>query len=165
MTEEQHYEAVLDEASKEPRRKGLWAKALALCDGDQTRAEHCYIKLRVEQRIAEETEKQQFAATVQAQLQETKTRERSAQLRAIRSRWIVFFAILGAMTWIASATTSINSALSETIPKFFVNCLWTVIPALVFSEGTSKSPRFWRNYLITLGLVEAIHALGILLKA
>lgn len=57
--EESHYEAALEEFTNEPRRKGLWVKALAMCEGNEDRAQHCYIKLRVEQRIAQETQQRQ----------------------------------------------------------------------------------------------------------
>jgi len=46
--EEIFYEIVLTEIEKGYKKKGLLAKALADCDGDQSKVESIYIKLRVQ---------------------------------------------------------------------------------------------------------------------
>lgn len=48
LQEEQLYEQVLHELSSGERRSGLWAKALANCDGSEEKAESLYIRYRVQ---------------------------------------------------------------------------------------------------------------------
>ncbi|QIA66034.1 hypothetical protein GT360_21315 [Vibrio astriarenae] len=46
MIEESVYEIVADELSRDEKRPGLWAKAMALSEGDKDKVESIYIKLR-----------------------------------------------------------------------------------------------------------------------
>lgn len=55
LEEEQLYEQVLQELSRGEKRAGLWAKALANCDGLEQKAESLYIRYRV-QSIRDEVE-------------------------------------------------------------------------------------------------------------
>lgn len=55
LQEEQLYEQVIEELSKDEKRPGLWAKALADCDGSEQKAESLYIRYRV-QSIKDEIE-------------------------------------------------------------------------------------------------------------
>lgn len=67
LQEEQLYEQVIQELSRGEKRAGLWAKALANCDGSEQRAESLYIRYRVQsikddieimEGISEEAERQ-----------------------------------------------------------------------------------------------------------
>lgn len=55
LQEEQLYEQVIQELSMGEKRAGLWAKALADCDGSEQKANSLYIRYRV-QSIKDEIE-------------------------------------------------------------------------------------------------------------
>ena len=161
MSEEKHYEAVMDELTREPRRKGLWAKSLAMCEGNEDRAQHCYIKLRVDQRISEETQQRQQSQATTTQLRSEKNWKRSIQ-------WMAFCTFLGVIIWVSYAkSSSLDFVLENAMPQFVVNCFWTLILAALVSGSTKSGgitmkPNYWRNFLVALGSVEAIHAIMIL---
>lgn len=48
-SDEEHYLTATKEAEGQERNEALWAKSIALCEGDQEKAKYKYIKLRVEQ--------------------------------------------------------------------------------------------------------------------
>lgn len=49
LSEEEYYLTATKEAEGEERNEALWAKSLALCEGDKEKAKYKYIHLRVEQ--------------------------------------------------------------------------------------------------------------------
>ena len=61
-TEEDHWATALQEVETGLRRPGVWAKAFAECDGDETKSKVAYLKARVQQLMdAEKTSQEQFA--------------------------------------------------------------------------------------------------------
>lgn len=59
QSEEDHWAAAMDEVATGKQRPGLWAKAFAEANGDETKAKVAYLKTRVDQLIA--TEREQIA--------------------------------------------------------------------------------------------------------
>lgn len=64
MNDEHLYLQATEEVESETRNSALWAKAMALSDGNLEKAKYHYIKLRVEQL---ETEDQESADTIELQ--------------------------------------------------------------------------------------------------
>ena len=48
MVETQLYEFVMDEIAEGEKQKGIWGQAMVECEGDTTKAEAAYIRLRVQ---------------------------------------------------------------------------------------------------------------------
>ena len=57
-TEEDHWATAITELESGQRRPGLWAKAYAEADGDETKTKVAYLKARVQQLVAAENTKQ-----------------------------------------------------------------------------------------------------------
>lgn len=87
-TEEDHWATAMTELESGQRRPGVWAKAYAEADGDETKATVAYLKARVHQLVAAEIarqaedqfHKQQVIANQQADLQERQNPIEQARL-------------------------------------------------------------------------------------
>ena len=77
INEEKIYEAIVKELQQGIRREGLWAKALAKSEGNESKAKSLYIEFRA-QSITDEIELAKQAAIADAE----KARIKSEEIRA-----------------------------------------------------------------------------------
>jgi hypothetical protein len=76
LAEEEIYKAVLDEIERGEQRKGLWAKALANCDGDENKARSLYIQYRMQSLSDEATVMGAIAKEVAIDMQSSTSRRK-----------------------------------------------------------------------------------------
>ena len=81
LAEEQLYAQAAEEVASGQIRQGLWAKALAEADGDETAAKGRYLKLRVEIMRAE-AEVTDFAMNEAAKASEQREKQAAAEAKA-----------------------------------------------------------------------------------
>lgn len=85
LVEERLYEQVVRELSEGQRRDGLWAKAIADCDGSEERSKALYIKYRV-QSLKDELEVSGQIKRRQAEEEEAAAARRAESAREARRR-------------------------------------------------------------------------------
>lgn len=81
MSDEQYYLQAANEYESEERNEALWIKSITLCDGDDERAKYTYIKIRVEQLLALEKDKEK---QVKSDVDKERQVERNLQAQAKR---------------------------------------------------------------------------------
>ncbi len=82
-TEEDHWATAITELESGQRRPGVWAKAYAEADGDETKTKVAYLKARVQQPVAAENTKQAAGLSRSTQPQQVLRTARASTVQSI----------------------------------------------------------------------------------
>lgn len=173
LSEEEYYLIATKEAEGEDRSEALWAKSLALCDGDKEKAKYKYINLRVEQLSKAQPKdsiEKNTASTVISDASEEVTTEGTAKLVYILYLIGIVIGLTGVIGLImayvnrAEAPDWLNTHYQLQIRTFWIGSIFGLLCFWLFNMNSNQFLGvpvllFWLVWLI-LRCVKGLKFIG-----